>query len=551
MRWNILNVHTKEKDLLNLLLENRGILTDDEKKRFLNPPAVEYFLKELPVEFKQSLKKARELVLQAINDNIPIIIHGDYDADGICATAIIYNTLTDELNYNKTSAFIPNRFEHGYGLSEASIKNALEKLKSEVGDFEKVLFITVDSGITAVKEVEYIKSLGHLVIITDHHQKPEKLPDADCIVWNDAVVGSTISWLLSKVLGSKNKQDIALAGLATVTDVQLLTGFNRTLVKNALEVLNTNPPHGIKKLIDISGKSNGEITTYDLGWVIGPRLNAAGRIEDAHHSLTLLVEKNLNEIESSARKLHAINQNRQDVTLEMFELAAGINDANMPKVLISHDEKYHEGIIGLVASRLVQKYYRPSIVMSVEDGYAKGSVRSVSGIDIISMLQKFSDLFVNVGGHPMAAGFTIDLKNLDVFKEKFTLFCNEEIDETLLVPVLDVDAEFTDGLPSLTEVENLDKLKPFGIGNNEPKFLSKGMGITQTNWVGGNKQHLSLKFYKDNEYYKAIYFNAFDKPENFDLKLGDVVDVVYKLKKDSYNGNDNLNLIVVDLKKRE
>lgn len=548
-RWNILNKLHEDRKIIDILLENRGILTPEDKEMFLHPPDIEYFIKNLPVEFKKSLKAANTLIMDAIDKQIPVIIHGDYDADGICATAIMYKTLRYELKYERTTAFIPNRFDHGYGLSKGSVDEALARAKAEFGEFDSVLFITVDSGITSVNEADYIKSLGHGLIVTDHHQKPAELPDADCVLWEDSIVGSTISWLLTKVLGSKDPHNLALAAIATVTDVQSLTGFNRSLVKKGLEILNSNPPIGIKKLLDISKKYQGDVTAYDLGWVIGPRLNAAGRLEDAMQSLSLLTEKDTGKIESAANKLHYINQSRQDKTLEMFEVAAGISEADMPKVIISHDEKYHEGIIGLVASRLVQKYYRPSIVMSMEGSHAKGSVRSVSGVDIISILRNFEDMFVNVGGHPMAAGFTIEVEKIEIFKEKFVTYCNETIDEGLLVPTLDIDVEFPGELPSFEDLEDMEKLKPFGVGNNEPRFLSRNMGVTQVNWVGSSKQHLSLRLLKDGNFYKAILFGANENPDNFDIRTGDTVDLVYKLKKDEYNGTEYLNLIVVDLKK--
>lgn len=247
-QWKIADKFSKKEDLVDLLLSSRNVTSKKDKKEFLNPPPVSEYIKNLPTEFKKSLKKSRDLMRKAIDNEIPIVIHGDYDADGICATAILFNTLKFELEYEHTFAFIPNRFEHGYGMTKKSIDVAIEKVSDHYSELPKeILFITVDSGITSVEEVDYIKSKGFKVIVTDHHQKPKKLPKASAILWSDEVVGSTVSWILSRALGSKDSQSLGLAAIATVTDLQPLVGFNRSVVKHGLKILNSNPPVGIKK----------------------------------------------------------------------------------------------------------------------------------------------------------------------------------------------------------------------------------------------------------------------------------------------------------------
>lgn len=548
--WNILNTYKPGCDVIDIILENRGIVEKKDVKTFLNPPSINLFLKDLPFEFKASLKQARNLIFEAMKNKSPIIIHGDYDADGICASAILFNTLKYELGYKDTFVFIPNRFKHGYGLSKSSIDAVIKIVAKSLASSEnkKSLFITVDSGITSVAEVSYIKKLGHDVIITDHHQKPSKLPKADYILWNDTIVGATISWLLSKSLGSKNSNSIALAGLATVTDVQPLIGFNRTIVKNALSVLNENPPLGIKALLDVAKKSRGEITTYDLGWILGPRLNASGRLQDASNALDLLTSKDKKEVLSFAQKLNDINSDRQDKTLKMYELATTFDEKKIPKIIISRDENYHEGIIGLVAARLSQKYYRPAIVISEKGGVGKGSVRSVSGIDIISLLRKAEELFENVGGHPMAAGFTINLKNISKLEKKLETLAKKHIKKEQLIQKLTIDLEIPFSIIDLEFVKSLNVLKPFGIKNQEPKFVTNSLTIADITFVGREKKHLTMRVTDGSNTKKAIYFNALENDLVKNLRISDTIDIVYKLKENMFNGKTYIDLHLIDLK---
>ncbi len=542
-KWHVINENTPKTDeIIEYLLKARGITDKGSMDAFLKPIHPIQYAKNFPDELKKALLQAKKTILQAVNKNIPIVIHGDYDSDGICATTILYKCITDDLNYDKCHAFIPNRFEHGYGLSLKSINDIIQKLNNP----PDILFVTVDSGITAVNEAEYIKSKGYDLIITDHHQKPDKLPSADVIVWSDQIVGAGIAWFLSKVLGSKNPQTIALAALATVTDLQPVLNLNRSIVKEGLKVMNSNPPLGIKKLLEVSGRGQGEITTYDLGWVIGPRLNASGRIVDALEAFQLMASDNEDEALNLALKLNKTNTERQDKTMEMYQVASGINEQEIPNLIFSAHADYHEGIIGLVAAKLVQTYYRPSIVISLAEEHGKGSVRSIPGIDIISLLRQFDDLFINLGGHPMAAGFTISKENIPVLQEKLKIYTDNNLSSDLFEPVLEIDLRIPLSDIDLNLVEQLNKLKPFGIGNREPVFTSEGVGVAGVNLVGRENCHLSLRLYFQNNYYKAIWFNC---PENFrTLKAGDNIDIAYKIKESEYNGNKKIDLLIEDIK---
>lgn len=544
--WQVQNDQNVTKEnIVELLLENRGIHTEDDKTNFLTPPSIQSTLKTFPKDFLLALNKGKKLLQEAIAKDIPVVVYGDYDADGICATAILSQTFSDDLNIKKSLAFIPNRFDHGYGLSKDAIDAVIAQFNTAYGSFDEALLVTVDTGITAYNEVEYAKSKGFTVIITDHHQKPEQLPECECLIWSDLIVGSGIAWIFSKVLGSKSTQSIALAALATITDVQSVIGVNRALIKEGLEVINTNPPYGLKALIDVSGLK-GELTTYHLGWALGPRINATGRIKDSTAGLKLLSAKTNEDAARYAKELNAINITRQDKTLEMYDMVNISSTEELPKVIISEHKDYHEGIIGLVASRLVKTYHRPSIVISINDGHGKGSVRSINGVNIIEMLRNFEDLFESLGGHPLAAGFSIKVENIPVLKEKLVLFAQSAIDDVLLIPVIPIDLRLPINEIDLDLLEKLAIMKPFGIGNPEPVFHSESVGVSGFDIIGKDRTHLSLKLYNNGSILKGIFFGgaAFAS----DLVIGSKVDIVYTLSRNEFNGRVSVDLLIKDLK---
>jgi len=547
-QWNVLAEYNDKEPILDQLLETKGLVTPQEREIFLKPPPFSYWFQRLPKTLLRSLKETKELMEKIMEEERAIVIHGDYDADGVCATAILYKTLKNELGYEHTYAFMPNRFDHGYGFSKKSIEAVIGTLPTE--KIEKgAVFITVDCGITSVEEVKYLKEQGHTVIITDHHQKPEELPPADCVVWHDQVVGATVAYLLARVLGAKDKDLIAFCCLATITDLQPVLDFNRTLVRDGLEIINENSPLGIKSLLEVAGKVKLKVTAYDLGWMVGPRLNATGRVEDASFALDLLLEQDPNKAKEKAWELNRVNSKRQDKTIEMFELAEEIDEDTLPKIIISHHENYHEGIIGLVASRLVQKYNRPAVVISTAKDMSKGSVRSIKGVNIIEILRGMDDgLFLSLGGHPMAAGFSIQRDNIDNLKKKLELFAENNFNQEMLTKSIDIDMVIPAAIISERFVENLDVLRPFGMGNRQPVFGTYGLKVSGVNIVGREQQHLSVRFYNGSNFLLVIFFNFRDYIEG-EISTGDQVDAVYTLKKNEFNGRVYVDLILKDIKK--
>lgn len=544
-KWKIKSKKEHRDEIVDELLKSRGVDNEEEKEFFLNPPLPSELLKEFSQEFKDQLLQASNIIKSAIQKNIPIVIHGDYDADGICSTAILFKVISEELLYKKVFAFIPNRFNHGYGLSKESVDESSERLKKE-GETTEALLVTVDTGITAVKEVNYAKSKGFKVVITDHHQKPEVLPGADCIVWNDELVGAGVTWFLAKALGSKDKDLLQFAATGTVTDLQSLLNFNRSIVKEGLALMNKDPALGIKKLIEVAGRKF-PVSTYDLGWVIGPRLNATGRIGDATDALNLLVTKDEAKALVNAKNLNELNFKRQEKTMEMYELVESMKENTQQKIIFTVNKDYHEGIIGLVAAKLVQTYYRPAIVVSIDGEYGKGSVRSVSGFDVIAFLRKFEDYFESLGGHPMAAGFTINIEKLEELKEKIIRTANADIGEELLVPALNIDVEIPLEIVNMEFIEKIEQLRPFGIGNKNPLFISKNVEVTAINFVGKEKNHVALKLLSGGKVFRGIYFKGVDGVK--DLEVGDKIDFVYSVEKNEFRNNIYVNLVVKDLKK--
>ena len=486
---------------------------------------------------------AKQTILKHISAGNPIYIHGDYDVDGICATAILYKTFVQDLDYKNCFYFIPNRFEDGYGLSKESV-DKINTLNTKKGP---KLLITVDCGITAIDSTNYARKLGFEVIITDHHQPLESLPNADSIVWTDKLCGAGIILALSvKLTGRVTPDYLALAAIATVADIQKIVGINRTLVKQGLEILATTPPISMQKLFEVAALKTERFGTYEIGWVVGPRLNAAGRLESALSSLQLLLTQDPQEALTLALALNKANQERQSKTLEtLLQAKASLNtDA---KVLLSIGKTYHEGIIGLVAGKLAQEFYKPSIVLSQGELLSKGSARSIAGVDIVGLLRSLGpDLFEGLGGHPMACGFTIKNENIDLLRTKLAE-ASSVISEEDLIPKLEVDLEVPLGEIVYGWLKILKQFEPYGYGNPEIVLVSRGTKVSEVRVVGSTGTHLKLKFYDTvgGKYWNGIFFGGSSYAP---LLTGKLVDIAFTIKENVYNGMSTLELQIKDLK---
>ncbi|MGA2967933.1 MAG: single-stranded-DNA-specific exonuclease RecJ, partial [Candidatus Levyibacteriota bacterium] len=415
-KWQVENT-SKNKDLISLLLENRGIKTKKAQESFLHPNLSEVTTQAVKIN-KLQLKKARQRIKKAIKNKEKVIIFGDYDVDGICGTAILWETL-NTLGVD-VMPYIPSRFEEGYGLS----KKGIENLKTKYGDCS--LIVTVDNGIVASEAVDFANENGIDVIITDHHVLAKKLPNALATVHTTLVCGAGVAWLLAqqfKIQKSKFKNEngdyLELVTLATIADLVPLTGANRVLVYYGLQKLKETKRVGLLALINKAGINKEEIGTYEIGHLLAPRLNAMGRLASAMDSLRLICTSNKEKAEELAELLNQTNLERQQFTQEALQHAKNkVEKEGLKNLIFIAEKSYQQGIVGLVAGRLVEEFYLPSIIISKGKKYSRASARSVKGFNIVEFLRSASDLMVDVGGHPMAAGFTVETARLELLEKK-------------------------------------------------------------------------------------------------------------------------------------
>jgi single-stranded-DNA-specific exonuclease len=540
-KWQVENTKKieNEQDLIKTLLENRNIKTKSETKDFLNPDLSKITASFVKID-KNELQKAIERIKKAISKKQKIIVFGDYDVDGVCASAILWETLND-LKVD-VMPFIPSRFEEGYGLSKQGIDNLLLKQKVD-------LIITVDNGIVADDAVEYANKKGIDVIITDHHVPSENLPKALAIIHTTYLCGTGVAYILSKELKIEQDDHLALVALATVSDLVPLTGANRILLYSGLKALRNTRRVGLLSLIQKSGIKASDIGVYEIGHVLAPRLNAMGRLESAMDSLRLICTKDKKRADKLAVLLSETNLQRQQITFEALKHAKSkVEEKEIKNLIFIASENYQQGIVGLVAGRLVEEYYFPSIVISKGKKFSKASARSIKGFNIIEFLRGASDLLVDVGGHPMAAGFTVETSKLELLEKKLFESASKLLKKEHLERILRIDLNLPQNLMNLETYLQIQKLAPFGMANPEPTFLTENLIVESMKLVGNDGKHLklSLKTKTSNLRFEGI---AFGMGEGNGFKIGDSVDVVYTLDENEWNRNKNLQLKIKDMKK--
>jgi len=533
------------ENIINILLKNRGIKTAKEKKDFLNPDLKKITSSLVGID-KKELQKTIKRINLAIKNKEQIVIFGDYDADGLCAAAILWEVLNNA--GAKVLPYIPSRLEEGYGLS----RKAIENLKLKIENCK--LIITVDNGITANEAVEFAIKEGIDVVITDHHLPPKKLPKAYSIVHTTKLAGVGVAWLLSQEIKNqkskiKNHDHLDLVAIATVADLVPLIGANRTLVRFGLEVLRNTKRVGLLELFEEAGIKISEIGTYKIGHIIAPRLNAAGRIGDALDSLRLLCTKNKKRAQLIARELGFTNRERQELTGEATEHASSKiknQRSKIKKLIFISDDSYQEGIIGLVAGRLSEEFYRPAIVVSKGEILSKASARSVKGFNIIEFIRNAQEFLVNAGGHPMAAGFTVETVNLPLIEERFQELAEKLIKDSHLIRKQRIDCDLPFSMISNDLYEAIKKLEPFGMGNPLPVFKSKAE-IEDIRSIGQDGKHLKLRVKPLAAShpplaisFDGIGFGMGEVASKF--HIGDTADIVFSLDQNIWNGNKRLQL---------
>jgi single-stranded-DNA-specific exonuclease len=549
-------------ELIQTLLKSRGLDSPELVDGFFHPPdPLDIPLSDVGLSDKY-MSAAVSLVNSYLVSGQPVAVYGDYDVDGITSTAIVWETL-----YSFSKAVfphIPHRRDEGYGLSVKGIDHCLEQGAK--------LIICVDNGIVALNEVAYCKQHGCDIIIIDHHQPGKELPQADSILHTTATSAAGIAWFFARELlqhpspelrrglpagkagdgGEVSKELLSLTAISVICDLVPLLGVNRSLVKFGLAELNQTARPGLLALFQEAGllgesyesSVSKPIGTYEVGYIIGPRLNAMGRLEHALDSLRLICTTDPKRAGILAQKLGDTNKLRQDMTAKSSELAlSSFSVDSLPPVLLVSDAGFDEGIIGLVASKLVEKYYRPAIAVSVGPEISKASARSIPGFHITDFLRQFSDILSSVGGHAMAAGFTVSTANLELLKDRLLKTGEKVVDPALFVRNRRVDAEVPLDILGLDLYLRLQDFAPFGLGNPKPVFLTKNVSVYSPRRVGKEFKH--LKFTAGS--FAAIYFNAARGVED-NIKSADLV---YSLESNTYAGRTSLQLVVRELEPAE
>lgn len=573
-KWEILselqikNHELRTEKIVDILLANRGIITPEEKEQFIHPKLEEVTPESVGLD-KKNITKAITRIKKAYDEKEQVAIFGDYDVDGITGTAILWETLYGMGMH--VVPYIPHRVEEGYGLSIQGIKN----LKSQISNV--TLIITVDNGIVANKAVEFANQQGIDVIITDHHTPPtgegKKLPDALTIVHTTKLCGAGVAYLLGQEISnfqdhakkshdgineSERSQDspllaqndkLDLVCLGTIADLVPLTGANRTLVKFGLDALRNTNRFGLQALFQEAKIEPEKIGTYQIGHMIAPRLNAMGRLESAMDSLRLLCTKDRLRALALAEKLGLTNRERQIMTLRMTTHAiesVKSKAGSVKDVLFVYDEIYDQGIIGLIAGRLVEEFYRPAIVLSKGEKISKASARSISGFNIIEFIRAHSHLLLEHGGHPMAAGFSVETEKLMVLQENLERVAKEQVTDAMLQRVLKVDMDLPVEWIDQQLYESIQQLSPFGMKNPEPLFVSKNLLVRDIRTIGMDNKHLKLRVGNAINF-DAIAFGFGEMSK--EIQLGDTIDMVYSIDENTWNGRTNLQLKVKDMKK--
>ena len=541
--------------LILKLLALRGITTDEAIRDFLDP---DYNKLHDPFLFKQ-MQPAVERIRSAIERMQKITIYADYDADAITAAATLYLAL-QKLGAT-VDCYIPDRFAEGYGLNPDAIKNICQGGTN--------LIITVDCGINAAEEAEVCKSLGVDLIITDHHELTGGLPQALAIINPknphdeypfSYLTGVGVAFKLVQALFTSaptlrsgqpavagwEKWLLDLVALGTVADLQSLSGENRILVSFGLKVLAKTRWPGLKALLATAALKSDKYDAFTLGFILAPRINAAGRIKHADAAFKLLISQNPLEAETLAKELDELNRHRQVLTEQITsEARSQLELIADKKVLLALGADWPKGVVGLVAGRLSEEYNRPVLALSSSGGVATGSARSTANFDMVAALKFAQELLQKYGGHTQAAGFTLATENVSGFHQKLLEYA-EVSGHIIAEPVKEVDAEVFASDITWDNLGYLERLGPYGFGNPKPKLLGRGLEVVECKTVGASNQHLKLKVRFGEHMLEAIAFS-----QGFMVKmslLGKKIDAVFELTANEWNGHKDMQLKISDLK---
>jgi single-stranded-DNA-specific exonuclease len=531
--------------LLAQLLCNRGISEPSQVELFLSAD------KRLEADpfLLPDIHQAVSRTYQALLTGEEIAVYGDFDADGITATALLVQGLS--ALGGKVIPYIPHRYREGYGLQVA----ALEKLHKQGVN----LVITVDTGITAIAEIQKAKKMGLDIIVTDHHLPLASLPPALAVVDHKrsdsacqsielAGVGVAFKLLQALLKGSGREELLNslldLVALGTVTDMIPLTGDNRYWVKQGLELLNNTERPGLQEMMRCASLKQGNLDTESISWTLGPRLNAAGRLDDASSSYQLLLTQDRREATSLASELEEKNAKRQRLTSELMDRAREniiASGTDFP-LLMTGDESYPAGVMGLVAGRLSEEFYRPVILFKFGSETCRASGRSISEFNLMAALKDCRDLLSNFGGHTRAAGFNVPTANLALLQKRLLDLAETQLAGLDLRPHIDIDAEVPLPVFAGETFQQIQRLAPFGSGNPAPTFVSRHVEIVDQRQFGSQCEHLGLKLKQEGTVWDAVGFRLGKQAQEITAYL----DIAYNLEIDRWNGGEKLRVKLLD-----
>lgn len=540
------NIENKEDDLDDLnvsqtikdMLRQRNIQTEEAAQQFLNPSLNHL---QSPVDL-DSIDRAVERIDLAIENGEMIIIYGDYDADGVCSTTILLKTLT-ELGAN-CDFYIPNRFTEGYGLNKEAINELSQKGCN--------LIITVDNGIASFEEVDVANALGIDVIITDHHEVQGDVPNAFAIIhpgcsplykFKELAGVGVVFKLVEQLLGFFPEQFLDLVAIGTIADLVPLIEENRVLVYHGLNILNETENVGLQALMEMC-RIQKPVDEEDVGFRIGPRLNAAGRLQSASLAVQLLISESEEEAEAIADEIEKINRERQQIVTTTVKEAKELVDPT-DGVIVLYKENWHEGVLGIAASRIVNEYDRPVIMLNydAEKSEYKGSARSIPAFDLFKACMSMRDLFINFGGHSQAAGMTIAENNIEQVKKRLNEYIFQELNEDDFKQEISISQQVNVNDVTETLVHELQQLAPFGMGNPQPVMLIEDVP-TDIRQIGQDKNHLKMQFEQENK----VDLIGFNKGELHPYISNDtLIQAVGTFGINEWNGNRTVQLIIQDL----
>ena len=553
--------------LANLLVQ-RGIDTLEKAKKFFNPQ-----LSDLHDPFlMKDMDKAVERVERAVRNREKIMVYGDYDVDGTTAVALVYKFLR-QIGHKDLLFYIPDRYTEGYGISTKGIDHAARK--------GATLIIALDCGIKAIEKVDYAKRKGVDFIICDHHLPAEEIPRAvavldpkraDCSYPFDELSGCGVGFKLVQAYCQKNgipfqqiEPLLDLLAVSIASDIVPLVDENRILAHYGLLRLNASPSKGLLSIIKICGLDRHNITIDDIVFKIGPRINAAGRMrmdendENAapsggYAAVNLLIEGNESLAEEFGSVIDGFNQDRKcidrSVTQEAHDFIEAHAELKAAKSTVIYNPRWMKGIVGIVASRLIETYYRPTVVLTMSNGFVTGSARSVPGFDLYQAIESCSDLLENFGGHMYAAGLTMRPENVEEFTRRFNAYVEENIDPQMLMPQVEIDSElfFSNITPAFRR--DLNRFQPFGPGNPAPVFVTRGVvSHGETKLVGADCEHLRMDLMQRQKPNTTIQTIAFQQPTHYEwIRAGHPIDVCYQIVENHYRGSVSVQLRIKDIK---